>query len=109
MAPDSPAPIEFATHAEMMAALSEQFPEGGHISLRLENGWNDEPDYLYMEQVCPEGREALWEVLSEEALGEDLYEKVDSTVNRLVEEDTLPGYTRGEKYHDLTWKAVPQA
>lgn len=102
------APIEFATYAEMMAALSETFPAGGTINLRLENGWNDEPDYLYMEQACPEGREDLWEVLPEEALGEDLYEKVDSTVNRLVEENTLPGYTAGEKFHDLTWKASAQ-
>lgn len=105
----TPAIIEFSSYPEMMEALAEKFPAGGHISLRYDNGWNDEPGYLFMEQVCPEDREDLWEVLPEEALGQDFYEKVDSTVNRLVEEDALPGYSEGEKYHDLTWKAALQA
>lgn len=107
MAPDSPAPIEFSTYTEMMDALAEKFPAGGTLHLRLDNGWNDAPDYLFMEQVVIEGEDDY--DFPEEMLGQDLYEKVDSTVNRLVVEDTLPDYTRGQKYHDLTWKAAPQA
>lgn len=104
MATETPAPVEFSSYAEMLSALAEKFPAGGHLSLRLDNGWNDEPDYLFVEQVVIEGVDD--DLMPEEMLGQDLYEKVDSTVNRLVEEDALPDYARGAKYHDIEWAAT---
>lgn len=100
---------EFASFSEMLDALSEEFPAGGDIQMRLADGWNDEPAYLFMEQVCPTGSEDLWEQEPEQALGEDLYSKVDSTVNRLMEQDALPGYTGGSKFFAVEWKPTVSA
>lgn len=97
---------EFASYSEMVDALVEKFPGGGDIQMRLDNGWNDEPAHLFMEQVCPAAEEDLWEEMPEDALGQEFYEKIDSTVNRLMEEGTLPEYTSGDKYFALHWKAA---
>jgi hypothetical protein len=105
MATDTPAEInEFASFSEMVEALAEKFPGGGDIQMRLDNGWNDEPAYLFIEQVCPTEDEDLWHEDGEDVLGQDLYEKVDSTVNGLMAENALPGYASGEKFFAIEWK-----